>query len=75
MSKVGFDVDDMPEITDFSKGRKNPLLAQKLKKEGYTIRIHYSPEDIVNMSGAELCALDADEKAALAKYHAVNDNG
>jgi len=39
------DVDDMPEITDFSKGRKNPF-AEKIKKEGYSVTIHYSPEDI-----------------------------
>jgi hypothetical protein len=36
---------DMPEITDFSKGRKNPY-AEKIKKEGYSITIHYSPEDV-----------------------------
>jgi len=41
--------DDMPEITDFSKGRKNPF-ADKIKKEGYSITTveHYSPEDIAN---------------------------
>jgi len=41
------DFDDMPEITDFSKGRKNPF-AEKIKKEGYTITTveHFSPEDI-----------------------------
>jgi len=42
-------VNDMPEITDFSKGRKNPF-AEKIKKEGMTIREmkYYSPEDIAN---------------------------
>ena len=39
--------DDMPEITDFSKGRKNPF-AEKIKKEGYSVTIHYSPEDVAN---------------------------
>ena len=38
-------VDDMPEITDFSKGRRNPF-AEKIKKEGYSVTIHYSPEDV-----------------------------
>jgi len=51
MSKVnlGVDIDDMPEITDFSKGRKNPF-AEKIKKEGYTITYteHYSPEDVAD---------------------------
>ena len=39
--------DNMPEITDFSNGRKNPF-AEKIKKEGYSITIHYSPEDVAN---------------------------
>jgi len=42
-------IDEMPEITDFSKGRKNPF-AGKIKKEGITIREtkYFSPEDIAN---------------------------
>ena len=40
-------LDDLPEITDFSKGRKNPY-AEKIKKEGYSVTIHYSPEDVAN---------------------------
>ena len=40
-------IDDMPEITDFSKGRKNPF-AEKIKKEGYSVTIHYSPEDVAS---------------------------
>ena len=42
-------LDDMPEITDFSKGRKNPF-AEKIRKEGYSITVHYSPEDIADGS-------------------------
>ena len=42
-----FDIDDMPEITDFSKARKNPF-AERIKKEGYSVTIHYSPEDEVD---------------------------
>lgn len=43
------ELDDMPEITDFSKGHKNPF-AEKIKKEGYTIMVHYSPEEVANGS-------------------------
>ena len=35
----------MKDHYDFSNGRKNPH-AEKLKKEGYTVKIHYSPQDI-----------------------------
>lgn len=38
-------LDDMPEIIDFSKARKNPF-ADRIKKEGYSVTIHYSPEDV-----------------------------
>jgi len=42
-------IDTMPEITDFSKARKNPFAA-KIKREGITIREtkYYSPDDIEN---------------------------
>lgn len=39
------DFSDIPEITDLTKGRKNPH-ATKIKKEGYSITVHYSPEDV-----------------------------
>ena len=42
-------IDDMPEITDFTKGRKNPF-AEKIKKEGYSVTIHYSPLDVAEGS-------------------------
>ena len=42
-----FNIDNMPEIMDFSKARKNPF-ADKIKKEGYSVTIHYSPEDVAN---------------------------
>jgi len=35
----------MKEYYDFSKGRKNPH-AEKILKEGYSITVHYSPQDI-----------------------------
>jgi len=65
------DLDDMPEITDFSKGRKNPF-AERIKREGYAIRIEYKPEDIARMTGDELCSLDLEEKKVLAMYNAAN---
>jgi hypothetical protein len=47
--KTNVNIDDMHEITDFKKGRKKTL-AEKIKKEGITIREtkYYSPEDIAN---------------------------
>jgi len=41
------EVDNMKDHYDFSGARKNPH-ADKIKKEGYTVMIHYSPEDIAN---------------------------
>ena len=76
------DYSDIPPITDFSTARKNPF-AEKIKKHGYTLQIHYSPEDVANMTkhsiesidGIEDMAwldLDADEIAALKKYRKTN---
>ena len=76
------DYSDIPPITDFSTARKNPF-ADKIRKHGYTIQIHYSPEDVANMTkqaitdinGLEDMAwldLDADEIAALKKYREAN---
>ena len=41
------DYSDIPEIKNMSKCRKNPHV-EKIKKEGYSITVHYSPEDLVN---------------------------
>ena len=76
------DYSDIPPITDFSSVRKNPF-AEHIKKHGYTIQIHYSPEDVARMNsqtiedinGIEDMAwldLDADEIAALKKYREAN---
>ena len=76
------DYSDIPPITDFSTARKNPF-ADKIKKYGYTIQIHYSPEDVANMTkqsiedidGIEDMAwldLDEDEIVALKKYRKAN---
>ena len=41
------DYSDIPPITDFSRARKNPHAAM-IKEKGYSITIHYSPEDVAN---------------------------
>ncbi|MCL2049716.1 MAG: hypothetical protein FWG87_13435 [Defluviitaleaceae bacterium] len=75
---MSIDYSDIPPITDSSTARKNPF-AEKINKHGYTIKIHYSPEDVANMTrqavtsidGLEDMAwldLDSDEIAALKKY-------
>ena len=76
------DYSDIPAITDFSSARKNPY-AEKIKKYGYTVRIHYSPEDVANMNACaiekidgledmEWLDLDPIEIAALKKYRETN---
>ena len=35
----------MKDYYDFSKGRKNPH-AEEIKKNGYSVTIHYSPQDV-----------------------------
>ena len=59
----GIDTSDIPE-TDFSDGFPNPF-AKKIKENGYSITIHYRPEDT-----AELLKLDPDEQKAMEEYHA-----
>ena len=41
------DYSDIPAITDFSKGRKNPHAAT-IKEKGYSITVHYSPQDVAD---------------------------
>ena len=76
------DYSDIPEITDFSTARKNPH-AESIKKHGYSITIHYSPEDVANMTKHSIeqidsiedmawLDLDPDEIAALKKYREAN---
>jgi len=70
---------DIPEITDFSTARSNPY-AEKIRKHGYSITIHYSPEDVARMTqntinkikSLDMLELDADEIAALEKYRKAN---
>ena len=39
INNEGIDLSDIPEITDFSKGRKNPFAGKF--KEGYTIIVEH----------------------------------
>ena len=76
---IPIDLSDIPEITDFSKARKNPY-AEKLRKQGYSIVINVSPEDIANMTriniekikDMDMLELDQDERRALEKYMETN---
>jgi len=73
------DTSELKEITDFSKARKNPY-AEKLRKNGYSIVINVSPEDINKMTKRnikrikeiDILELDADERKALKKYMESN---
>ena len=76
---IPIDLSDIPEITDFSKAKKNPF-ADKIKKHGYSIVIHYSPEDVAantkanieRIQSMDLTALDQDERKAFEKYLEAN---
>jgi hypothetical protein len=73
------DTTDIPEIKDFSNARPNPY-AEKIKKHGYSITIHYSAEDVERMTknnidrikALDMLELDPDETAALEKYRKAN---
>jgi len=75
MAEYTIDTSDIPEIIDFSTARLNPY-AEKIKKHGYSITIHYSPEDVERMTKntldkigkLDMLELDSDEKEALKKY-------
>jgi hypothetical protein len=75
MSAYTIDTSDIPEITDFSKARPNPY-AEKIRKHGYSITIHYSPDDVAKMTqntldkigNLDMLELDPDEREALKKY-------
>ena len=73
------DTSDISEITDFSNARSNPY-AEKIRKYGYSITIHYSAEDVARMTqnavdkikSLDMLDLDPDEIAALEKYRKAN---
>jgi len=81
MNYDDIDTSDIPEINDFSKARSNPY-AEKIRKYGYSITIHYSPEDVARMTkdnldkikGLDMLELDSDEKEALRKYEEAHKN-
>jgi len=74
------DTSDIPEIMDFTNARPNPY-AEKIKKYGYSITIHYSPEDVERMTkntvdkmkNLDMLELDPDEIAALERYRKANE--
>jgi len=49
MSKPTSDInyEDIPKINKLTNKRKNPF-ADKINEEGYSIIIHYTPEDVAN---------------------------
>ena len=71
---------DIPEITDFSTARPNPY-AEKIRKYGYSITVHYTAEDVARMTqnavdkikSLDMLELDPDEIAALEKYKKANN--
>jgi len=74
------DTTDIKEITDFSKARRNPY-AEELRKNGYSIVINVSPEDISNMTqrnievihDMDMLELDPDERRAFENYVSANN--
>ncbi|MCL2279403.1 MAG: hypothetical protein FWC20_08380 [Oscillospiraceae bacterium] len=62
-----------------NKIRKNPY-AEKIKKHGYSITIHYSPEDVAEMTQdtlnkiktLDMLELSEEEIKALKKYESAN---
>jgi len=67
------DLSDIPEITDFSKARKNPYY-ERIMKHGFSITEYYSPEDVKDIIGGickrkiDILTLDPEEQKALEKY-------
>ncbi|MDR1705542.1 MAG: hypothetical protein LBS19_12760 [Clostridiales bacterium] len=73
------DTDDMPVITDFSKARPNPF-AEQIKKHGFSVVVHYSPEDVANMYNSkrrldefDFFEHDPDELAAFERYRKTHN--
>ena len=80
MTSDRIDTSDIPEIINFSSARPNPY-AEKIRKYGYSITIHYSQEDVARMTRnaidriktLDMLELDHDEIAALEKYQNANN--
>ena len=60
----------MRDNYDFSDAIKNPF-AKKLKEEGYTVMIHYGPEDIAESGGEEEYVPLPEEREAFEAYRAA----
>ena len=79
VDSIPIDLSDIPEKTDFSKARKNPF-AERIKKNGYSVTIHYSPEyvaaktkeNIDKIENMDMLDLDPDERMAYQKYLEAN---
>ena len=72
------DTSDIPLIDDFSKGRPNPF-AEKIKKDGFSITVRYSPDDVANLINGKrrldefnFFEHDPDELAAFERYRQAN---
>jgi len=73
-----FDDFDEP-LEEMREYMENPY-AEKIRKHGYSITIHYSPEDVDRMTqnavekikSLDMLELDPDEIAALEKYRKAN---
>ena len=67
------DLSDIPEITDFSKARKNPYY-ERIMEHGFSITEHYSPDDVKDIVNGictkkiDLFTLDPEEQKALERY-------
>jgi len=76
INNIPIDLSDIPEVTDFSKAQRNPHIAEKIRKYGYSVTIHYSPEyvaettrqNIEKIQGMDMSDLDEDERAAFKRY-------
>ena len=81
LDKIPIDYSDIPEtkITESTKIYKNPY-AERIRKNGYSITVHYSPEDVATqiegtvdkIMGMDVSDLDEDERKAFEKYLETN---
>ena len=70
---MSIDLSDIPEITDFSKGRKNPYY-ERIMKHGFSITEHYTAEDVAEIikgtctRNIDVLNLDPEEQKAIKRY-------
>ena len=46
-SNAPINYDDIPKVSNLTRMRKNPF-ADSINKEGYSVVIHYTPEEVAN---------------------------